>query len=221
MPDEGQDEPIALYFCPTPNGYQISIMLEELLAPYCVLSADDATGAQLNSHFAARLSEETLPAIVDPDGPDGQPLALSESGAILHYLARKYDAFYPMNERTKADVDQWLFWQVGRFGPMAMECEHFRHRAPERMSYVIDRYTSEIARLFGDLERRLETREYLAGAYSIADIATFPWARMWRLLGQDSGKFPNVERWLDRVGKRPAVIKGLAIKVPETARRQA
>ena len=221
MLDEGQDEPITFYFWTTPNGYKISIMLEELGAPYRVAFVDIGKGEQFAPAFLAVSPNNRIPAIVDPEGPDGQPLAIFESGAILQYLGRKFGAFYPSNERAKADVDQWLFWQVGGLGPMAGQANHFRIDAPEKIPYAIDRYTNEVTRLFGVMEKRLSDRQYLAGAYSIADIASFPWARTWQTLAQDIGKFPNVGRWLSRIAERPAVIKGLALKKPETPRKQA
>lgn len=221
MQDEGQDEPITLYFWTTPNGYKISIMLEEIGADYRVNFIDIDKGEQFSPEFLAIAPNNRIPAIVDPDGPDGQPLALFESGAILQYLGRKFGALYPSSERSKAEVDQWLFWQVGGLGPMAGQCKHFRHSAPEKIPYAIERYTKEVARLFGVMERRLADRAYLAGTYSIADIACFPWVRIWSTLAQDIATFPNVERWLAAIGKRPAVIKGLALKKDDAARKLA
>ncbi len=220
MHDEAQEEPITLYFWPTPNGLKISIMLEELGAPYRVEFIDIGKGEQFAPEFLKISPNNKMPAIVDPDGPDGQPLALFESGAILQYLGRKFGAFYPSSERAKADVDQWLFWQVGGLGPMAGQCAHFRLYAPEKIPYAIDRYTKEIERLYGVMERRLADRPYLAGTYSIADIASFPWARNWQNFGQDIASYPNVEKWLARIAERPAVIKGLALKKDE-ARKSA
>ncbi len=221
MHDEGQEEPITLYFWPTPNGLKISIMLEELGAPYRVAFIDISKGEQFAPEFLAISPNNKMPAIVDPDGPDGQPLALFESGAILQYLGRKFGALYPSSERAKADVDQWLFWQTGGLAPMAGQCNHFRLFAPEKIPYAIDRYTKEVERLFGVMERRLADRPYLAGTYSIADIASFPWVRIWKNLGQDIAKFPNVEKWLARIAERPAVIKGLALKKDEVPRKSA
>lgn len=212
MQDDGEEEPITLYFWPTPNGLKISIMLEELAVPYRFEFIDLSKGAQFAPEFLAISPNNKMPAIVDPDGPDGQPLALFESGAILQYLGRKFGAFYPSSERAKADVDQWLFWQVGGLGPTAGQSNHFRLNAPEKIPYAIDRYTKEVERLFGVMDKRLSDRPYLAGTYSIADIASFPWARTWETLAQDITKFPNVERWLASIGERPAVVKGLAVK---------
>jgi GST-like protein len=221
MLDEGQDDPITLYFWSTPNGFKISIMLEELAAPYRVKFIDLGKGEQFAPEFLAVSPNNRIPAIVDPDGPDGQPLAIFESGAILQYLGRKFGALYPSNERVKAEVDQWLFWQVGGLGPTAGQCNHFRNFAPEKIPYAIDRSTREVERLFAVMEKQLAKRDYLAGAYSIADVASFPWARTWRTLGQDIAKFPNVERWLERIAERPAVINGLAVRKPESSRKQA
>ncbi|MFT3730248.1 MAG: glutathione S-transferase N-terminal domain-containing protein [Hyphomicrobium sp.] len=215
MLDDLEEEPITLYFWTTPNGFKISIMLEELGVPYEVKFVDLGKGEQFAPEFLAISPNNKIPAIVDPDGPDGRPLAIFESGAILLYLARKYGAFYPTNERLKADVDQWLFWQAGGLGPIAGQRNHFVNSAPEKIPYAIDRYSKEIERLFGVLEKRLSARPYLGGAYSIADIASFPWVRTWKTLGQDIAKYPNIARWLGDIGARPAVAKGLALKRPQ------
>jgi GST-like protein len=221
MQDDAQEETITLYFWSTPNGYKISIMLEEIGAPYRVEFVDLGNREQFAPAFLEISPNNRIPAIVDPDGPDGQPLALFESGAILQYLGRKFGQLYPTSERAKSEVDQWLFWQVGGLGPMAGQCEHFRSSAPEKVPYAIDRYTNEVERLFGVLDKRLQGREYIAGAYSIADIANFTWVRIWPSLGQHINKFPNVERWLARIAERPAVVKGLALKKSNTLRKQA
>jgi GST-like protein len=212
MLDDLEEEPITLYFWTTPNGFKVSIMLEELGVPYVVKFVDIGNGEQFDPDFLAVSPNNKIPAILDPEGPDGKPLALFESGAILHYLARKFGAYYPSNERAKADVDQWLFWQVGGLGPMAAQRNHFARTAPEKIPYAIDRFSKEVDRLFGVLDRRLQDRSYLAGDYSIADIACFPWARNWETLGQDIGNLPNIERWLSKIGERPAVLKGLALR---------
>jgi GST-like protein len=212
MLDDLEEEPITLYFWTTPNGFKVSIMLEELGVPYVVKFVDIGNGEQFDPDFLAVSPNNKIPAILDPEGPDGKPLALFESGAILHYLARKFGAYYPSNERAKADVDQWLFWQVGGLGPMAAQRNHFARTAPEKIPYAIDRFSKEVDRLFRVLDRRLQDRSYLAGDYSIADIACFPWARNWETLGQDIGNLPNIERWLSKIGERPAVLKGLALR---------
>jgi GSH-dependent disulfide-bond oxidoreductase len=214
MQDDGEwdDEPIALYFWPTPNNFKISIMLEELGVPYHVKFVDIGNGEQFDPAFLAVSPNNKVPAIVDPEGPDGRPLAIFESGAILQYLARKFGAFYPSSERAKADVDQWLFWQVGGLGPIAGQIFRLKREPSEHASDSIDRFSKEMARLFGVMDRRLSDRDYLAGAFSIADIACFPFARAWEALGIDIKQFPNVGRWLGDVGARPAVGRGVSLK---------
>ncbi|NOT72902.1 MAG: glutathione S-transferase [Hyphomicrobium sp.] len=221
MTDDHQDEAIDLYFWTTPNGFKISIMLEELGVPYNAHLIDINTGEQFAPAFLKISPNNRIPAIVDPDGPDGNPLSIFESGAILQYLGRKYSAFYPTTERIKADVDQWLFWQVGGLGPMAGQCFHFRKYAPEPIPYGIERYTKEVTRLFGVMDRRLADRPYLAGDYSIADIACFPWVKLWRDLAQDIEQFPHLKAWLERIKVRPAVQRGLSAGKPDAMRKQA
>ena len=221
MEEDFQEQPIVLYFWATPNGYKISIMLEELGVPYDVRFIDIDRGEQFAPEFLAISPNNRIPAIVDPDGPDGQPISIFESGAILQYLGRKFGAFYPSSERAKAAVDQWLFWQVGGLGPMAGQCNHFRIYAAEKIPYAIDRYTLEVERLFGVMDRRLADRPHLAGDYSIADIACFPWVRTWQRLAQDIEKHPNVKRWLEAIAERPAVARGLALHKDAPLRRQA
>jgi GST-like protein len=221
MEDDQQDEPIVLYFWATPNGYKISIMLEELGVPYTVRFIDINKGEQFAPGFLAHAPNNRIPAIVDPEGPDGNPISIFESGAILQYLGRKFSSLYPSSERQKADVDQWLFWQVGGLGPMAGQSNHFRLYASERIPYAIDRYTHEVTRLFGVMDRRLADRPFLAGTYSIADIACFPWVRTWQALAQDIEAFPNVKRWLAEIDARPAVARGLAVRPADAARKKA
>lgn len=217
MLDDGEEEPIRLYFCPTANGLKISILLEELGVPYDLEFADIGKSEPLAPETSAGAPDRRVPAIVDPEGPDGHPLAIFGSDAILHYLSRKYDAFYPLTERARADVDQWLFWQASGLGPTAAQCMYFRVDAPEKIPQAIEYYTREVARHFAAMDGRLSDRPYLAGVYSIADIASFPWVRAWKILGQDITKFPNLERWLGEIGKRPAVLRGLAVMNEETA----
>ena len=221
MSDETLEDGIDLYFWTTPNGFKISIMLEELKLPYRLHMIDISKGEQFAPSFLEISPNNRIPAIVDPDGPDGQPLALFESGAILQYLGRKYSAFYPINERQKAHVDQWLFWQVGGLGPMCGQCFHFRKYATEQVPYGIERYTREVTRLFGVMERRLADRDYLAGEYSIADIACFPWIRLWRDLAQDIEQFPHLKGWLDRIKVRPGVQRGIDAGKPDASRKTA
>ena len=221
MEDDIPEQPIVFYFWNTPNGFKISIMLEELGVPYDVRFIDINKGEQFAPEFLAVSPNNRIPAIVDPDGPDGQPISIFESGAILQYLGRKFGAFYPSSERTKAEVDQWLFWQVGGLGPMAGQANHFRIYAQDKIPYAIDRYTKEVSRLFGVMDRRLADRAFLAGEYSIADIACFPWVRTWHKLAQDIDGFPNVKRWLDAIAARPAVERGLSVSKDSKVRVQA
>lgn len=223
MSDDIQDDivDIDLYFWTTPNGFKITILLEELELPYREHFIDINKGEQFAPAFLKISPNNRIPAIVDPDGPDGQPLSIFESGAILQYLGRKYQGFYPTNERRKADVDQWLFWQVGGLGPMCGQCLHFRKYTPETISYGIERYTKEVTRLFGVMERRLTDRPYLAGDYSIADIACFPWVLRWRDLAQDIEQFPHLKTWLEAIESRPAVQRGLAAGKLAAGKRDA
>lgn len=209
MVDDTSEDMIDLYFWTTPNGFKITIMLEELGLAYRGHLVDISKGEQFAPAFLAISPNNKIPAIVDPEGPDGRPLPIFESGAILQYLGRKYSAFYPTNERKKADVDQWLFWQVGGLGPMMGQAFHFRKYAKEKIPYGIERYTTEVMRLFGVMERRLADRPFLAGEYSIADIACYPWVMRWPELDFDIADFPNINSWLERVSARPAVKRGL------------
>lgn len=207
--------PIELYYWPTPNGWKISIMLEECGLPYLVRSVNIGKGDQFKPDFLAISPNNKMPAITDPEGPDGTPISIFESGAILQYLGRKTGLFYPAEERARVEVDEWLFWQMAGVGPMAGQTHHFRIYAPEPIPYAIDRYTNETNRLYGVLNKRLAEREYLAGAYSIADMATYPWAKMWDRQGQDIAPFPHMRRWLDAVAARPAVKRGIAVSADD------
>lgn len=209
---------IELYFWPTPNGQKITIMLEEAAIYYRVHYVNINAQEQFQPGFLKISPNNKMPAIVDPDGPDGNPLAIFESGAILQYLARKTETLYPSNERRRADVDQWLFWSVSGLGPMSGQCYHFRKFAPEKIAYGIERYTREVARLYGVMERQLSSHHFLAGEYSIADIACFPWILKAAELGQDLADFPKLKAWKERIEKRPAVIAGLAVGVQEAAK---
>jgi GST-like protein len=206
-----QTKPIDLYYWPTPNGWKISIMLEECGLPYNVHPVNIGKGDQFQPEFLAISPNNKMPAIVDPEGPDGQPISVFESGAILQYLGRKTGMFYPADERKRVEVDQWLFWQMGGLGPMAGQTHHFRIYAPEKVPYAIDRYTNETHRLYGVLNKRLADREFVAGDYSIADMAIVGWAKLWERQGQDIAEFPHMKRWLDKVLARPAVQRGLAV----------
>jgi GST-like protein len=203
-------QPIELHYWPTPNGWKVSIMLEECGLPYEIRPVNIGKGDQFKPEFLAISPNNRMPAIVDPDGPDGKPISVFESGAILQYLGRKTGRFYPSDERRRVAVDEWLFWQMGGFGPMLGQVHHFRIYAPEQVPYAIDRYTNEANRLYGVLDKRLAEHAYVAGEYSIADMAIVGWAKLWDRQGQDIGDFPHVKRWLDTLLARPAVQRGIA-----------
>jgi GST-like protein len=202
---------IELYYWPTPNGWKISIMLEELGVPYEVKYINIGKGEQFAPDFLKIAPNNRMPAIIDPDGPGGAPISVFESGAILQYLGRKYSKFYPMAERARVEVEEWLFWQVGGLGPMAGQANHFRHYAPEKIEYGITRYTDEVNRLYGVMNKRLADRDFLAGDYSIADMASLGWIVSHERQGQDLAEFPNLKLWFDTLMARPAVIKGMAV----------
>jgi GSH-dependent disulfide-bond oxidoreductase len=205
-------DPIQLYYWPTPNGWKVSIMLEECGYPYDVRLINIGRGEQFTPEFLAIAPNNRIPAIVDPNGPDGQSISIFESGAILQYLSRKSGRFGGAGERERVSVEEWLFWQVGGLGPMAGQANHFRNYAPEKIAYGVDRYTNEVNRLFGVMNKRLADNEYLAGKnYSIADVASVGWSRGWERMGQDIAEFPHFKRWLEQVSERPAVKKGLAV----------
>ncbi|MBT1155275.1 glutathione S-transferase family protein [Aminobacter anthyllidis] len=212
-----QTLPIELYYWPTPNGWKISIMLEELGVPYTVKYINIGKGEQFEPSFLKIAPNNRMPAIVDPEGPTadgkwgGEPISIFESGAILQYLGRKFGKLYPADERGRAEVDQWLFWQVGGLGPMAGQAHHFRQYAPEKIAYGIDRYTNEVNRLYGVMNKRLADREFLAGDYSIADIASLGWVKPYKNQGQEIDDFPHLKRWFDTLLARPAVVRGLTI----------
>ncbi|MGH7042650.1 MAG: glutathione S-transferase N-terminal domain-containing protein [Acetobacteraceae bacterium] len=203
---------IDVYFWMTPNGYKVTILLEELGWDYRVVPVHIGKGEQFAPEFLAISPNGKIPAMVDHEGPDGAPLALFESGAILMYLADKAGGrFLPSEPRPRYEVVQWLMFQMGGIGPMLGQAHHFRRYAPEKIAYAIDRYTREAARLYLVLERRLQAADYLAGPYSIADIAVFPWIRPHRWQGQDLADYPAVRRWYDAIAARPAVQRGLAV----------
>ena len=211
-------KPIDLYFWPTPNGWKISIMLEECRLPYNVIPLNIATGEQFKPEFLKISPNNRMPAIVDHDGPGGRPISVFESGAILQYLGRKTGKFYPAGERARVVVDEWLFWQMANLGPKAGELSHFRRYAPEKISYALDRFGTEIDRLAGVMNRRLKDRRYLAGAYSIADMACVGWVRLLERQGETFKKLPHLKRWLDAVRARPAVKRGMHIRIEAAGR---
>ena len=201
---------IDLYSAATPNGQKIHIMLEEVGLAYRVVWVDIAKGEQFKPEFLKISPNNKIPAIVDHDGPDGRPVSVFESGAILLYLAEKTGRFLPTDFRQRLEVLEWLFWQAGGFGPMLGQAHHFNAYAPERIKYAMDRYTNEAGRLYHVLDKRLGRHEYVAGAYSIADMAIFPWCRLHRRQRQRIEDFPNVKRWFDTVAARPAVAADMA-----------
>ncbi|WEX78402.1 glutathione S-transferase N-terminal domain-containing protein [Sinorhizobium numidicum] len=211
--------PIELYYWPTPNGWKITIMLEELGVPYAVKYINIGRGDQFAPDFLKISPNNRMPAIIDPDGPDGQPISIFESGAILQYLGRKHGKFYPADERSRVEVEQWLFWQVGGLGPMAGQAHHFRQYAPERIEYGINRYTDEVNRLYGVMNKRLADRPFLAGDYSIADMACIGWVIPHENQGQDLNEFPNLKRWFEAVLARSAVKKAIEVGKEERARQ--
>ncbi len=202
---------IDLYSWPTPNGHKIHIMLEECELPYLVHAVDIGAGEQFTPKFLAISPNNKIPAIVDPDGPDGRPIALFESGAILIYLAGKTGRFLPADDRGKFLALQWLMFQMGSVGPMLGQAHHFRRYAPEPIEYAIERYTNEARRLYGVMDRRLAQARFFAGTYSIADMAIFPWTRSHANQGVDLAAYPNVQRWHEEIAARPAVVRGLSV----------
>jgi GSH-dependent disulfide-bond oxidoreductase len=209
--------PIELYYWPTPNGWKISIALEEMGLPYLLKPVNIGASEQFKPEFLAISPNNRMPAIIDPNGPDGQPISVFESGAILQYLGRKTGQFYPTDERARVKVDEWLMWQMAGLGPMSGQASHFRIYAPNLVEdqtlikYGQDRYTNEVNRLYGVMERQLAQTEYLAGDYSIADIACYPWIRGAKLFGQDLGDFPKLQAWFDKIDAREAVKIGNAL----------
>src|SRR3989440_5762705 len=209
------EKPIDLYYWPTPNGWKITIMLEECGLSYNIVAVNISRGDQFKPEFLAISPNNRMPAIVDPGGPGGRPISIFESGAILQYLGRKTRKFYPRDERARVEVEQWLFWQMANLGPKAGQANHFRHYAPETLSYAIDRFVNEMNRIYGVMNGRLKDREFLAGRYSIADIACIGWASRAERHGHDLTPFANVRRWRDAVMARPGVKRGLKVRVEE------
>ena len=209
---------IDLYYWPTPNGWKVSIMLEECGLPYRMIPVNIAEGHQFKPAFLKISPNNRIPAIVDHGGPGGRRISIFESGAILQYLGRKTGRFYPADERGRVEVDQWLFWQMANLGPKAGEANHFRtYAAAEQQHYATERFNNELHRLFGVMNARLKNRNYLAGKYSIADMACVGWVRHAERRGQDFREFPNLKRWLDRVRARPAVQRGMHLRVEEAS----
>ncbi|MBV8125218.1 MAG: glutathione S-transferase N-terminal domain-containing protein [Burkholderiaceae bacterium] len=203
---------IEVYSWATPNGHKVHIMLEECNIPYRVIPVDIGAGAQFEPEFLAISPNNKIPAIVDPDGPDGKPMALFESGAILLYLAGKQGQFLPASVRGRYEVLQWLMFQMGSVGPMLGQAHHFRIYAPEKIPYAIDRYTNEARRLYQVINKRLSSSPYIGGPdYSIADIAVFPWLRSWKNQGIEMSDYPQLKGWFDEIAARPAVHRALQV----------
>jgi GST-like protein len=203
---------IQVHSWPTPNGHKVHIMLEECGLPYEAIPVNIGAGEQFRPEFLAISPNNKIPAIVDPQGPDGKPISLFESGAILLYLAAKTGRFLPASDRAKFEVLQWVMFQMGGVGPMLGQAHHFRMYAPEKIQYAIDRYTNEARRLYGVIDRRLAQSKWLGGdEYSVADIATFPWLRSWQNQGIVLDEYPQLKRWFDTIAARPAVQRGVQV----------
>jgi GST-like protein len=209
---------IDLYTWPTPNGHKIHILLEECGLPYKVHAVNIGQGDQFKPKFLKISPNNKIPALVDSEGPDGKPISLFESGAIMLYLAAKTGRFLPASDRAKYDVLQWLMFQMGGLGPMLGQAHHFRIYAPEKIDYAVNRYTNEAKRLYGVLDKQLTGQPWIAGGeYSIADMAIYPWLRSWQNQGIDWADHPHLKVWFDRISERPAVQK--AVQVLADARK--
>jgi GST-like protein len=203
---------IDVYSWPTPNGHKVHIMLEEIGLPYQVHAIDIGAGDQFKPEFLSISPNNKMPAIVDADGPDGKPISLFESGAILVYLAGKTGCFLGNTDRERFNTLQWLMFQMGGVGPMLGQAHHFRMYAPEKVQYAIDRYSNEAKRLYGVIDRQVAKEGYLAGSeYTIADIATWPWLRSWQNQGVDINAYPDLKRWFEAIEARPAVQRGVQV----------
>ncbi|MBN8486426.1 MAG: glutathione S-transferase N-terminal domain-containing protein [Burkholderiales bacterium] len=203
---------IEVYSWATPNGHKVHIMLEECGLPYRVHAVDIGAGEQFDPAFLAISPNNKIPAIVDPDGPDGEPISLFESAAILLYLAGKTGRLLPASTRGRYEVLQWLMFQMGGVGPMLGQAHHFRIYAPQKIDYAVERYTNEAGRLYKVMNARLARSTYLGGSeFSIADIAVYPWLRSWKNQGIDWADYPHLKGWFDEIGQRPAVQRGCEI----------
>jgi GSH-dependent disulfide-bond oxidoreductase len=203
---------IDVFSWPTPNGHKVHIMLEECGLPWRAIPVNIGAGDQFKPEFLAISPNNKIPAITDPAGPDGKPISLFESGAILVYLAAKTGKFLPRDDRAKYEVLQWLMFQMGGVGPMLGQAHHFRMYAPEQIEYAVNRYSNEAKRLYGVIDRRLSQSRFLGGPeYSIADIATFPWLRSWQNQGIVLADYPHLKQWFDQIADRPAVQRGVKV----------
>ncbi|HSV59817.1 MAG TPA: glutathione binding-like protein [Variovorax sp.] len=206
------DPTIDVYSWPTPNGHKVHIMLEECGLPYRAHPINIGKGVQFAPEFLAISPNNKIPAITDPNGPDGQPISLFESGAILVYLAGKTGKLLPQEDRERYEVLQWLMFQMGGVGPMLGQAHHFRLYAPEKIAYAIDRYSNEAKRLYGVIDKQLSKKPFIAGkSYSIADIAIFPWLRSWQNQGIVLEDYPHLKRWFEGIAERPAVQRGVKV----------
>jgi glutathione S-transferase len=210
-------QPIELHYWPTPNGWKISIALEEMGLPYELKPVNIGKGEQFTPQFLKISPNNRMPAIVDPEGPDGKPISIFESGAILQYLGRKSGQFYGDSERKRVEIDEWVVWQVANLGPIAGNTHHFRQYAPSfikdqrQVAYGAVRFTNETNRLYGVLEKQLEGSDFICGDISIADFASWPWVVPWRNQGQNLEEFPNLKAWYQRMIDRPGVQKGFGV----------
>ncbi len=203
---------IDVFSWPTPNGHKVHIMLEECGLPYRAHPINIGKGDQFAPEFLAISPNNKIPAITDPNGPDGKPISLFESGAILVYLAGKTGQFMPQGDRERYDVLQWLMFQMGGVGPMLGQAHHFRLYAPEKLPYAIERYTNEAKRLYGVIDKQLAKSRFIAGkSYSIADIAIFPWLRSWQNQGIVLDDYPHLKKWFETIAERPAVQRGVKV----------
>ena len=203
---------IEVYSWATPNGHKVHIMLEECGLKYRAHAVDIGKGEQFAPEFLAISPNNKIPAIVDPQGPDGEPISMFESGAILLYLATKTGRFLPETTRARYAVLEWLMFQMGGVGPMLGQAHHFRVYAPQKIEYAVNRYTNEAKRLYGVMDKRLAKSRYIAGPeYSIADIAIFPWLRSWKNQGIDWNDYPHLKGWFDEIEARPAVQRGVQV----------
>jgi GSH-dependent disulfide-bond oxidoreductase len=207
---------IDVYSWPTPNGHKVHIMMEEcgykLGRDWRAIPINIGKGDQFTPEFLKISPNNKIPAMVDPNGPDGRPISMMESGAILLYLASKTGKFMPNTDRAKFEMMEWLMFQMGGVGPMLGQAHHFRIYAPEKIEYAVNRYTNEAKRLYSVMDKRLVTHKFIAGnTYTIADIAIFPWLRSWQNQGIDWADYPHLKTWFDKIAARPAVIRGVAV----------
>ncbi len=210
---------IDIYFWPTPNGYKITVMCEEVGLKYNIIPVNIGAGDQFKPEFLKISPNNRMPAIIDPDGPDGKPIAIFESGAILMYLAEKTGKLMPTDTRGKYNVLQWLMFQMASVGPMLGQAHHFRVYAPEKLEYAINRYTNEAKRIYNVIDKQLSQSPYIAGDYSIADIAIYPWLVPHNMQGQNLDDFPHLKKWYEGMRARPAVQAGFAAMADQLKNR--